>query len=226
MRTDEAKRAVPAKVAEAIAAGMKETGRSCGACSMCCKVLPIDDAELTKPADTWCRHCRPGNGGCSIYASRPATCAGFACQWLMDPGATDEWYPLRSKIVVHIVAPFDYLFIVDRTVPNRWREEPYFSTIKHFAFEGLNRRILPQMMRAFVIIGGRKLLILPDEEVDVTSHKHTLITGHGRTWTVVGFDTEAEAERFQAETGRDPQRVGELAALRARSPAWSDACPP
>src|SRR6516165_9574581 len=38
--------------------------RECGKCSLCCKLLPI--RELNKPIDTWCPHCRPGHGGCTI----------------------------------------------------------------------------------------------------------------------------------------------------------------
>ncbi len=50
--------------------------RSCGACSMCCYVPPIDEPEIKKEANVWCRHCRPGHGGCSIYEQRPASCCG------------------------------------------------------------------------------------------------------------------------------------------------------
>src|SRR5262249_4530121 len=46
--------------------------RECGKCSLCCKLLPIQ--ELNKPIDTWCPHCRPGHGGCTIYSSRPSEC--------------------------------------------------------------------------------------------------------------------------------------------------------
>lgn len=56
--------------------------RSCGSCSMCCKVLGIP--ELDKPADKWCQHCDPGNDGCTIYEDRPPVCRTFECIWLQD----------------------------------------------------------------------------------------------------------------------------------------------
>jgi hypothetical protein len=60
--------------------GMMPTERRCGSCSLCCRLPSI--AALEKPIDTWCMHCRPGNGGCSIYADRPPACRMFNCGWL------------------------------------------------------------------------------------------------------------------------------------------------
>jgi len=69
--------------------------RKCGSCSLCCYVLDID--ELNKPANTWCQHCRPGNGGCDIYADRPPVCRGFVCQWLRDGSVLDYGFPSRQR---------------------------------------------------------------------------------------------------------------------------------
>ena len=57
------------------------TARACGDCTLCCKVMAIE--ELAKPAGQWCRHCKPGRG-CLIYDSRPAECSAFDCLWLID----------------------------------------------------------------------------------------------------------------------------------------------
>ena len=61
-----------AKLAEEfIEVSKKYTGRQCGDCSMCCKVLPITrTTELQKPAGAWCKHCRPSKGGCGIYETQ------------------------------------------------------------------------------------------------------------------------------------------------------------
>jgi Fe-S-cluster containining protein len=56
----------------------------------------LDIAELNKPAHTWCQHCRPGKGGCSIYADRPPVCHGFACMWLLDASWPEHWFPQRA----------------------------------------------------------------------------------------------------------------------------------
>ena len=88
-----------------IAAAIARTGRKCGRCSMCCKVLSINDDPrspdpITKPANQWCRHCTPGSG-CAIYEQRPNVCQAFACLWLASPKLKDHWYPMRSQMVVH-----------------------------------------------------------------------------------------------------------------------------
>jgi hypothetical protein len=59
--------------------------RVCGACSLCCTLLRVD--ELAKLGGTPCVHQRP-EGGCAIYARRPAICRAYRCLWLQ--GALDE----------------------------------------------------------------------------------------------------------------------------------------
>jgi Fe-S-cluster containining protein len=71
-------------MSEDIEAAVRATGRSCGECSLCCKLPPIDTPELQKQANTWCPHCRPGKGGCSDYETRPTLCRNYRCLWLKD----------------------------------------------------------------------------------------------------------------------------------------------
>src|SRR5262245_12210699 len=56
-----------------------QTGRACGQCSLCCKLLHVK--ELDKPANRWCQHCRPGKGGCSIWGATPEICKSYFCGW-------------------------------------------------------------------------------------------------------------------------------------------------
>ena len=51
-----------------IETGRQRTGRSCGSCSECCRLIGVE--ELAKPAGQWCTHCDPGHG-CRIYPERP-----------------------------------------------------------------------------------------------------------------------------------------------------------
>jgi hypothetical protein len=46
-------------------------GRSCGSCSLCCKVMPVQ--ELSKPAGQWCVHAVPGSryDGFSAHRTPP-----------------------------------------------------------------------------------------------------------------------------------------------------------
>jgi uncharacterized protein len=138
-------------------------GRSCGACSLCCKLLQIDKPELEKPANEWCRHCRPGHGGCSIYNERPPVCRDFACLWLINSTVGDEWYPARSKIII-VEATSELRYFVDPRVPGRWRKEPYHSAIRANARRGLSTG----EFFTYVYVGSRRWVILPDEDVEIT----------------------------------------------------------
>ena len=108
MSTTELKMPDPAEIEKAeqdVTAAIARTGRKCGSCSMCCKLLSIRDdprseQPITKPANEWCRHCRPGSG-CAIYERRPDVCQTFTCLWLVRPELKDHWYPRRSQIVAH-----------------------------------------------------------------------------------------------------------------------------
>ena len=53
--------------------------RQCGSCSLCCKVLSVN--ELDKPVNKWCSHAKKG-GGCTIYGDHPQECKVFNCLWL------------------------------------------------------------------------------------------------------------------------------------------------
>jgi len=78
----------------ALKAAIQRTGRSCGTCSLCCKLPEI--VVLNKPANTWCQHRTPGNG-CGIYQTRPTKCQNFGCGWLTDTGFGDVWFPARAS---------------------------------------------------------------------------------------------------------------------------------
>jgi hypothetical protein len=107
-------------------------GRACGSCSLCCKVLPISEPEIAKPANVWCQHCKPGRG-CSIYADRPLICRAFTCQWLVDGSFGDHWKPARSKMVLRMIPNRGSLILYvypDPGYPGAWRKQPYYAELK------------------------------------------------------------------------------------------------
>lgn len=118
-------------------AAIKRTGRSCGTCSLCCKLPAI--AELNKLPNKWCAHCKPGKGGCGIYEARPERCRNFGCGWLTNLALDDEWFPARAKLYLthtqKLDGQLDVLVSVDPTSPNRWREPPYYERILQLARE-------------------------------------------------------------------------------------------
>lgn len=62
--------------------GQPIRGRSCGSCTLCCTLLPVDLTNGKKPANQKCEHVC--SKGCHIYESRPNPCRYFNCRWLFD----------------------------------------------------------------------------------------------------------------------------------------------
>ena len=170
-----------------VEAGKAHSGRACGTCSMCCYALDIETPELSKPANSWCRHCRPGHGGCSIYATRPPVCRAFGCAWLVNEKVADYWFPQRAKIVAHMAHEDEgtlvYAFNVDQRFPNGWREEPYFGDIKRCGVGGLEGSS-GFKFQTVVHVGKNKYLILPHREVDIAAKAGVIMqTGpHSFEW--------------------------------------------
>jgi Fe-S-cluster containining protein len=135
-------------------------GRQCGDCSMCCKVMAIEDILLSKPAHQWCQHARSG-GGCAIYETRPAVCRTFACCWLILKDMGSHWKPTKCKMV--LVHRFDHehggrvIFVhLDRNYPNAWRRSPYYEELKARC---------GQTRIEIIVSDRRRVLICPDQDV-------------------------------------------------------------
>lgn len=75
-------------------------GRQCGPCTACCVQLGIP--EIDKAAGARCKHLKLGRPGCAIHASKPASCAHYACAWLQG-GLAEGQRPdkLRAIFAVH-----------------------------------------------------------------------------------------------------------------------------
>jgi hypothetical protein len=79
------------------------TNRTCGDCSLCCKLLPMP--QLSKPANKRCEH-QSHARGCKIYPERPAPCRLWNCRWLVNQDTADLSRPDRSHYVIDIVPDF------------------------------------------------------------------------------------------------------------------------
>lgn len=73
-------------------------GRSCGGCTVCCHVLPIDTPELRKRPGIACTHC--GAQGCTIYETRFPICRSYYCGWHYLAALGPEWRPDLSGVLV------------------------------------------------------------------------------------------------------------------------------
>jgi hypothetical protein len=172
-------------------------GRSCGTCSLCCKLPRI--GELEKPAGDWCSHCAPGREGCTIYQSRPAECRDFHCSWLLAPELGPEWRPLTCKMVL-IRRAHQTILLVDPAYPTAWREPLYYRQLKDWARSGVDARPRQQVL---VYIKSRIIVVLPNKEVDLgviaTGERsgdrimvRELHAPHGRDWEAYVLRAEDE----------------------------------
>jgi hypothetical protein len=134
-------------------------GRSCGTCSLCCKVYMI--RELGKPAGRWCVHRVRGSGGCGIHPDRPRSCRDFFCSWLVDPNLGAEWKPEVSRFVLSADATHRAIMVtVDPGRPLAWKRAPYYAVLKQFSevFFRIDQKVL-------VSLGGQVTVVLPDRDV-------------------------------------------------------------
>jgi hypothetical protein len=135
-------------------------GRSCGTCSLCCKVYSVK--ELEKPAGRWCVHSVKG-GGCGIHLERPHVCRQFFCSWRFDPNLGPEWKPEVSRFVLSADPAWQALVVmVDPDMPLAWKRAPYYAMLRKFSevFFRINQKVL-------VNRGGHITVVLPDCEVPI-----------------------------------------------------------
>ena len=92
----------------------KGTGRECGTCTLCCKLLPVK--TLGKKAGERCQHAKH-NKGCAIYARRPFDCKSWGCGWLTDPETAGLHRPDRVHYVIDVVEDFVTLAPNDGSAP-------------------------------------------------------------------------------------------------------------
>jgi hypothetical protein len=163
------------------------TGRSCGSCTLCCKVYDVPVME--KPRGVWCKACTPGKG-CGIWDSRPEFCRSFHCQWIHDASLGPEWKPDVARFVMNIQHGKMLAVAVDPGHRHAWRREPYYS-----AFKGMVPKLFSQGLMLVVSDGVNKVLVTPDADIVVSKHNETVdcelkIEGDGplRRWVAVTGD--------------------------------------
>lgn len=106
-------------------------GRSCGTCTLCCRLPDID--ALDKPANDWCTHCTAARG-CAIYDRRPQVCRDFLCLWMIDDTLGEDWEPARCNMMIYRQGT-QVTVLVDPDHPMAWRQEPYRSALTTWAQE-------------------------------------------------------------------------------------------
>ena len=145
--------------------------KSCGECSLCCKLLGV--AAIAKTAGAWCGHFRRG-GGCGIYADRPDACRTFQCLWTTSAGLDERWRPDRARLVLFTEQDGRRLTVVaDPADPLAWRREPYYSRLKTMSQRAADGYEL------LVTAGDRRWVIFPDRDVDLglVDPEHKIVSG-------------------------------------------------
>src|SRR5579864_2123558 len=133
-------------------------GRSCGTCSLCCKVFAVQ--ELSKPAGQWCIHA-VARSGCRNYDNRPRACRQFLCAWRLDVELGPAWKPEVSRFVLSEDRDRGAMTVtVDPGMPLAWKREPYYTRLKQFSEVSFR-----QDKRVLVDLRGNITVILPDREV-------------------------------------------------------------
>lgn len=90
-----------------------KTGRQCGDCNLCCKLLPVSDNEpwrkgepINKPAGVPCPHQRHRKG-CAIYhTAMPFCCKAWNCRWLVNDDTADLPRPDRAHYVIDVMPDY------------------------------------------------------------------------------------------------------------------------
>ncbi len=147
--------------------------RTCGGCTMCCKIMEIE--ELKKPPFLWCDHCKIGQG-CKIYPTKPPSCTSFLCQWLADESFGPEWRPDVSKIVMFgDEGGRRLIFDCDPTAPTAWQDRRYLPTIMEYGAmaDSVGQIILVCVGRQMYFVGKNGIV-----DLGKTRHTHAI----GRKW--------------------------------------------
>jgi hypothetical protein len=132
-------------------------GKSCGSCTECCKILPVD--ELQKPAGVYCSHCAVG-GGCKIYSERPKSCRTFMCGWLLHPHMGPDLKPDRCHVVLTEWTDGRVLFAdCDPDRPDAWRAPNIISLLRQAAMKlGSEWKVVAAVGRQTWLITERAIL--------------------------------------------------------------------
>lgn len=139
---------------------MTTTQKTCGTCSICCKIVAVKD--LAKPAHQWCVHNVPRKG-CGIWGAHPEVCKVWQCGWILMPQLDDRWKPESCGFIIRTRFQIQQLVIdVEPSKPNSWRREPFLSTIHRWA-----QNSLATGQQIVVCIGRRQIAIFAEEDIDV-----------------------------------------------------------
>jgi hypothetical protein len=143
-------------------ADLSSPQRSCGGCTLCCKIMAID--ELKKPPGEWCPNCK-GAQGCAIYGAHPPSCRYFVCEWLRNSDVPQDFRPDAVKVVLTTAMWDEGAHLIancDADNPMAWRDQPVYGWLKARAAQSWQRGgwVMARVVKRIWLIG-------PNGDLDV-----------------------------------------------------------
>lgn len=142
------------------------TANACGSCTLCCKLMAVD--ELAKPRGQWCGDCRVGSG-CARYASRPDACRDFACVWLQAENAGRslgaELRPDRCRVMLTPTNDGQGIVAhVDPGMPHAHERGAIAETLA---------RLVAKRTPLIIVCGDRRKAYLPEMPAELLGVEYT-----------------------------------------------------
>jgi hypothetical protein len=123
--------------------------KSCGGCTLCCDLVPVDARELKKRAFTPCPHLRSvltaAGPGCGIYGTRPRPCQVWSCVWLTSPDLPAALRPDRCGVVIDPVVDLIKVNGVEQAAAQIWAAPSHEMAFEDEAVQGAITGILAQV---------------------------------------------------------------------------------
>lgn len=107
---------------------------TCGDCTLCCKLLPINDTALVKEHSVLCSSC---DKGCTIYEDRPESCVNFNCNFIED-NLDISLRPDKTNIIFEKIMTKIYMGLIDPDFTNSWDNETTRKYIKELNEDGIS----------------------------------------------------------------------------------------
>jgi len=83
---------------------MSRFSRTCGDCSECCRLFPLDQHNLgIAPAGTFCKFCT--QPGCSLFNTEkfPEGCRDFFCGYIQNDNIPENLKPNVSGVILEVL---------------------------------------------------------------------------------------------------------------------------
>lgn len=169
-------------------------GRTCGGCVECCRFIPLDLPELSKPTGSLCAYCVDG-AGCSVHEVRPQTCRTWFCVWRVV-ALSEAWRPDRSGIIVRpdgLTTGEITLYVVRHS--DFLRGPQMFDTVAQWLAEGLSIALsIPGPVGTLPVRAEVTDYLMPAVAAGDEARFHTLVQTvldglSGHAWEPDGIET-------------------------------------